>query len=208
MACVGDEKRGLGHRLKYCARQGASGSARRTVAALCAAAIVVAGCGSGERSFSAQEFVDEANANGASLALGTRLGGEQAEIYALRVGAAAGPDGAPAAEAGSGSLRVEDSSDAAEAQYARCEQAGLFCYRAANVVLVFEADVDPELARRPRAGDPRAEDGLTRGSACAPCSGSRAATRRARTRPGTRRGRRPAQPTLPKTASRTSWTQW
>jgi hypothetical protein len=114
------------------------------VAALCAAAIALAGCGSGERSFSAQEFVDEANAKGASLALGERLGGEQAEIYALRVGGDPGTDGAAlGADAGSGSLRVEDSSDAAEGQYARCERAGLFCYRAANIVLVFEADVDP-----------------------------------------------------------------
>jgi hypothetical protein len=115
--------------------------------AVCAAALAIASCGSGERTFSAQEFVDAANANGAGLTLGEPLGGEQAgaQIYALRVEAEPASGRAPALgqEAGSGSLRVEESSDAAEDEYARCDRAGLFCYRAANVVLVFEADVDP-----------------------------------------------------------------
>jgi hypothetical protein len=134
----------------------------RFAAALACVALALAACGSGERTFTAQEFVDDANAKGAHLALGEPLSTSEAdtELYALRVEAPDSGDGGtdlPALgdEAGSGSLRVEGSSGAAEAEYERCEQAGLLCYRAANVVLVFEADVDPdslaELARAIRA---------------------------------------------------------
>ena len=143
MARVSDQQRRLRHRFQYYGRPGAVGSALFAASVVSAAVLALAACGSGERTFSAQEFVDAANANGAGLT----LGGEQAgaQIYALRVEAEPASGRAPALgqEAGSGSLRVEESSDAAEDEYARCDRAGLFCYRAANVVLVFEADVDP-----------------------------------------------------------------
>ena len=147
MARVSDQERRLRHRFQYYGRPGAVGSALFAASVVSAAVLALAACGSGERTFSAQEFVDEANSNGAHLALGEPLGGEQADaqIYALRVEPVPSGGAAPTLGegAGSGSLRVEGSSDAAEGEYARCNQAGLFCYRAANVVLVFEADVDP-----------------------------------------------------------------
>ena len=159
MARVSDDKRRLGHRSQYCGRPAAPGSLLGT--ALACAASALAACGSGERAFSAQEFVDEANAHGANLVLGEPLSTTgTAELYALRVEApASGSDAtdlpSPGEESGSGSLRVEDSSAAAEDEYRRCDEAGLFCYRAANVVLVFEADADPDsladLARAIRA---------------------------------------------------------
>lgn len=123
-------------------------------------ALALSACG--ERSFTVEEFIDEANANGVKLALGEPLSTDEggAELYAVTI------EDQPAGDAGSGeiqiaeshgggSLRVEDDTEAAEAEYARCEQAGLFCYRAANIVLIFEADAEPdalaELARALRA---------------------------------------------------------
>ncbi len=136
-----------GHRPQYYGHVRPSGS-RRLAALVCCAALAFAACGSGERSFSAEDFVEEANAQGANLSLGEPLEAAQpdAEIYALRLGNPAKGSEPPALgeEYGSGSLRVEDSPDAAEAEYARCAQAELFCYRAANIVLVFEQDADAE----------------------------------------------------------------
>ena len=158
MASVSNQN---GHRLQYYGRVSRSGSrsfeSRRGAAqpslglvALIALAMALAACG--ERSFSAQEFIDEANDHGVKLVLGEPLSNEEggAELYAITI-----EDPHAAAEAasgqlevghvhGGGSLRVEDDSEAAEAQYARCDQAGLFCYRAANIVLIFEADAEPD----------------------------------------------------------------
>lgn len=158
-----------GHRLQYygrVSRYGSGGSASRrgaiAVAALLSvvAALSLAACG--ERSFTVEEFIDEVNANGVKLALGEPLSTEEggAELYAITIEDPAADTGAGGEieigqDHGGGSLRVEDDTEAAEAEYARCEQAGLFCYRAANIVLIFEADAEPdalaELARALRA---------------------------------------------------------
>lgn len=127
-------------------RRGATATA---VAVGLAAALANAACG--ERSFTAEEFIDEANAHGVEIALGESLSDEEggAELYAITLedeAAAAGPAGeiGIGQDHGGGSLRIEQDTEAAQAEYARCEQAGLFCYRAANVVLVFEADAEPD----------------------------------------------------------------
>ena len=53
-------------------------------------------------------------------------------------------DGGGEPEHGGGSLRVTDSTQAAEEEHARCEgAASLLCFRAANVVVILEDDVHP-----------------------------------------------------------------
>ena len=148
------------HLPEYYGRIFAAGSTRLAAIA-CVAAAALTSCGSDERTFSAQEFVDEANAQGAHLTLGEPLPTDESgtELYGVTVEGpgAEQPDAAPPIpeEAGGGSLRVEETVAAAEAEYERCDQAGLLCYRAANVVLVFEQDADPDsladLARAIRA---------------------------------------------------------
>ena len=60
------------------------------------------------------------------------------------------PDTAP--EGSGGSLRVTDSASDAEGEFRRCQEAGLICFRAANVVVAFQEGVDPrDLARLGRA---------------------------------------------------------
>lgn len=129
--------------------------------AVIAVALTLAACG--ERSFSAEEFIAEANDHGVQLALGEPLSNEEggAELYAITIEdphaaeEAAGGQLEVGHEHGGGSLRVEDDAESAQAEYARCERSLLFCYRAANIVLIFEADAEPdalaELARALRA---------------------------------------------------------
>jgi hypothetical protein len=148
------------HLTQYYGRILAAGSIRLAAIA-CFAAAALTACGSDERTFTAQEFVDEANAHGTRLTLGEPLPTDEpgTALYGVTIEGpgAEHPGAAPAIpeEGGGGSLRVEETAEAAEAEYARCDQAGLLCYRAANVVLVFEQDVDPEslaaLARAIRA---------------------------------------------------------
>lgn len=117
--------------------------------ALAAGAIA---CGSGERTFSAEEFVEEANENGAGLSLGEPLlaEGEDREVYALRLeGETESPGGEPAGGAaeghGGGSLRVASDAEAALAEYERCETAvTLLCFRAANIALILEGELPAE----------------------------------------------------------------
>lgn len=112
------------------------------------------GCGEGERTFTAPEFVAEANRNGAPLELGAPLTVTEGddEVYGVAVvergerrrGGAEEQD-----EHGGGSLRITEDASAAEDEHARCESAAsLICYRAANVVLILEPGVPArELAR-------------------------------------------------------------
>jgi hypothetical protein len=120
------------------------------MSALAIAIATVAGCG--ERSFEAEEFVEEANSYGAGLELGEPLTTTEpeTEVYALRV---ADPAAEPSEEAGAldehahagGSLTVTEDEDAALEEYRRCEAAAsLLCYRAANVVAVFEDSLPPD----------------------------------------------------------------
>lgn len=122
-----------------------------------------AGCGDdGEATFTAREFVAEANRNGAGLELGepVQASGAEDEIYGLaveRMGerSAQGHDEGPAGTSGEspehsgGSLRVTESDAAAQEEHARCESAAtLLCYRAANIVVIFEPEVPrSDLAR-------------------------------------------------------------
>ncbi len=111
-----------------------------SIAALLAA-FSIAGCSG--KSFSAEEFVDEANENGASLELGPPLSTNQPgkEVYELRL---ASPLGIEPADGGdrahsAGSLAVYDDDGKAEDGVMECEAtADLLCYQAGNVVVVLE----------------------------------------------------------------------
>jgi hypothetical protein len=102
--------------------------------------IALVGCG-GERTFEPGEFVDTVNDEGADLVLGDELASieEGVDVYALTF--ARGDSG--------GSLIVTGGADAARDEHARCEDAvTLVCYRAANVVLMFDTDPsDQHVAR-------------------------------------------------------------
>jgi hypothetical protein len=110
------------------------------------AALTPSACG--ERSFEAEEFVDEANASGAGIELGEPLTTTEsdAEVYALRIVAehAEATDGEHA-HGGGGSLTVTEDDDVALARYEECEAAAtLLCYRVANVVVIVEDALPPE----------------------------------------------------------------
>jgi hypothetical protein len=109
-------------------------------------AALLLGCG-GERNFSAEEFVEEANGHGAGLVLGERLtsGSPDVETYALTLEERPpkqGPgnqDDQGAGHGGGGSLSVQPGVDEAEREYRNCRNAiTLVCFRAANVVLILE----------------------------------------------------------------------
>jgi hypothetical protein len=92
-----------------------------------------AGCGSDEHTFSAEELVAELSENGVALTLGEPLTTDQegVELHAIRL-----------ARGGTGTLAITEGSDAAMSEYERCESsASLFCYRAANAVLVLDSEV-------------------------------------------------------------------
>ena len=123
-------------------------------------AAATGGCGEGERTFTAPEFVAEANRNGAELELGASLtvtaGDDEVYGVAIEGGAAAdhGREGVgEGSEHGGGSLRITDDGGAAEDEHERCEStASLICYRAANVVLILEPGTPAtDLARIERA---------------------------------------------------------
>ena len=119
-------------------------------------AAAAGGCGEGERTFTAPEFVAEANRHGAALELGAQLtvaAGDD-RVYGIAIdGAADDGHAQEGAEHGGGSLRVTDDADAAVDEHARCESAAsLICYRAANVVLILEPGTSAsDLARVDRA---------------------------------------------------------
>ena len=105
-------------------------------------ALLAAGC-SGERSFEADEFVDEVNAEGAGLVLGEPLTSleEGADVYVVSFEDAPAPEVSAGRAHSGGSLVVTEDADAATAEFQRCEGAvTLTCYRAANVVLYFDAE--------------------------------------------------------------------
>lgn len=124
------------------------GTRRRRLAALgtgTCLALVAAGCGGEERTFTPQGFVDEMNANGAALELGPVLATntEGVEIFSVTFSEpapSATGEGTPPAEAGgSASLLVVEDADGAREEFARCETApSLTCFRAANAVLRVE----------------------------------------------------------------------
>jgi hypothetical protein len=141
---------------KYCERIPGPGSVSRWAApaALAAAAgICVAACGSSDRSFSAEEFVEEINSHGAGVELGAPLDTNEpgAELYALTLEeeGEAGKEAELGHEHGGGSLKVAEDAEAAEAEYQRCEEAAtLLCYRAANVAVILQPEAEPEALAR------------------------------------------------------------
>jgi hypothetical protein len=115
-------------------------------------ALLVAWSGCGERTFEAEEFVAEANGHDAGLVLGPPLSSSR-EDAELRTLSFAGTGAAPAPAAGDvhggGSLTVLGDDEEALAEYERCESSvSLICFRAANVVLIFEGDLAPADLRR------------------------------------------------------------
>jgi hypothetical protein len=87
---------------------------------IAAAALAAAGCGSGERDFSAEDFVEEANSHGAALELGAPLQTPQegAELYEVIFVEphAAEPGHGELEGAHGGTLRVTSNADAGEAE--------------------------------------------------------------------------------------------
>jgi hypothetical protein len=149
------------HWIQYCVRprlrRGSGTAARLVLSALTGLAIVA--CGSSERTFTAQEFVEELDARGATLELGQKLSTDDpdAELYAVENPEEKHGGGHESEQAeeehghahSGGSLRVTESASRAEEEFQRCEGAvTLLCYRAANVVLVFEQEADPEFLGR------------------------------------------------------------
>ena len=125
---------------------------RREIHALAAAflfaTVAVAGCGS-ERTFTASEFAEEVNEQGVEVRIGRQLqsseGNELHEITLPRLPGLPPPaPGEHADEHGDkegalGTLYVFDDADGAEEQLAACRNsATLVCYRAENVVVLFE----------------------------------------------------------------------
>lgn len=119
------------------------------VAAILLAIAAAAGAsGCGERRFTAEEFVGAANDKDAGLALGAVVttSDDGAEVYAIESAPAPGDEPNPQLEGsggGRGTLVVAEDAGRAGEEYERCDGAAdLTCFRAANVVLRFEA-MDP-----------------------------------------------------------------
>jgi hypothetical protein len=112
------------------------------------ATVAVAGCGN-EQTFTASQFADEVNAQGVEMRIGRQLqSSEGNELHEITLPRLPGlPPPAPGeheeqhgGEKGvPGTLYVFDDADAAEDQLAACRNSGgLVCYRAENVVALFE----------------------------------------------------------------------
>jgi hypothetical protein len=121
-------------------------------AAAAATALAVSGCGAVYDD--AQAFIDAANAEGAGFELGPSLSttSPDNEIYAITIKGAADPAEAREpgqAPLGGGSIIITPDDNAARAEYDECESAvSLLCYRAANVTLLLEDEIDPAVRDR------------------------------------------------------------
>jgi hypothetical protein len=119
----------------------------------------LAGCGE-ERTFTAEEFVQEVEDQGVALRLGRQLqtSGGADQLYSITLpalpgepapergndGGDHGPEGG-----GSGSLYVYDEASGASDQLEACRaSAGLLCFRASNVVVVLDEESGALSARR------------------------------------------------------------
>ena len=120
-----------------------------------AAVAALAGCGS-EKTFTAAEFVGQVNEQGVSLELGRQLpaGSDAEAIYAVTLPRLPGeprpaPDEEGSGKGPNGTLYVYGDSGGAEDELDACRaSAGLLCFRAANVVLVFDQEVSGISAQR------------------------------------------------------------
>jgi hypothetical protein len=113
-------------------------------------AVLLASCG-GERSFTAEEFVDEINAEGAALELGDVITENQDGLEILEVSfsePAVTPTGGQAETSAHGAMLVLGDAEEAVDEVVRCESApASTCFRAANVVVRFEEILPEEQAR-------------------------------------------------------------
>jgi len=113
------------------------------VAGMALVAVVAAGC-TEERTFSAEEFVEDVNAQGVEMHLGEELSTTEAdaELHAVELEPLIGTPEVPGEEEHAhtgGSLGVYDDTGGAEDRLEECEAAAdLLCYRAANVVVILE----------------------------------------------------------------------
>ena len=127
---------------------------------LVAVLALIACGGEGERVFSLDEFVDEVNAEGAGLEVGTVITTSESgvEIHEVALSGEtpsptgsvrdAGDGGDPGNDHGAGAILVLDDEEQATSELERCESAPAFtCFRAANVVLRFEESFPEEQAR-------------------------------------------------------------
>jgi hypothetical protein len=110
--------------------------------ALAAVMLAAAGCG-GEKTFTADEFVDRVGDEGVELTLGEPLfsDDDSKDVYAVDLeplpGAPTPAEGA--LEHPHGSLSVHDEVSGADDQFQNCENAAdLLCFQAANIVLILE----------------------------------------------------------------------
>jgi hypothetical protein len=107
--------------------------------------MLIAGCGSSARTFTASEFVDRINTEGVSMVLGRQLpsGGNAEELHAVKLPPLPGePAPAPGSEGdggAGGTLYVFGGTGDAEDQLDSCRgSGGLLCFRASNIVVVLD----------------------------------------------------------------------
>lgn len=136
---------------------------RRIAIAVVAAVAASSGLGCGEeKTFTAEEFVDEINAHGAAVALGPVIttSKEGVDVRSVTLTEAElSPTGAGGDNHGSGAVLVLDDSDQASAEMERCKSTlSLVCFRAANAVLRFEGLFPEEQARITRSVEALASD--------------------------------------------------
>ena len=115
---------------------------------------LLAGCG-GERAFTAEEFVEEINSEGAAIELGGVIAENEDGLDILEVRfsePAQAPTGGVAESGASGAMLVLSDAGEAADEVARCESAPAFtCFRAANVVVRFGEIFPEEQARLTQA---------------------------------------------------------
>jgi len=121
---------------------------RALMAATLSSCAALLGCGS-ERAFTAEEFVAEANRNGAGLNLGSELASdrEATELHTVELADLEPGPASSLEEQGhvGGTLTITATDEAGAAEYERCELAvSLVCYRAANALLFFEDALRPD----------------------------------------------------------------
>jgi hypothetical protein len=109
-------------------------------------ALLLAGCGSSQN-LTASEFIERINGQGVRIELGQQLAtsGGPDELYAVRLPPLQGePKPAPGSEAepgASGTVYVFGDAGGAEDQLEACRAAaGLFCFRASNIVVVLDEE--------------------------------------------------------------------
>ncbi len=119
------------------------GLSRHGVGLVCLALLTLAACAK-ERTFSAEEFVEEVNAEGVELSLGGELSTvePEAELYVVELEPLVGAPPVPGEEGHAhtgGSLAVYEDTAGASGRLEDCRNAAdLLCYQAANVVVILE----------------------------------------------------------------------